>query len=109
MIEFFIAKRYLKAKRRMNFITIISLLSTIGITIGVAALVIVLSVFNGFGSVVTSIMVSFDPHIRISVIDEKGFAKISSVENVLIQTKDITGYYPFVDGKAILLNRKNYE
>ena len=109
MIEFFIAKRYLKAKRRMNFITIISLLSTIGITIGVAALVIVLSVFNGFGSVVTSIMVSFDPHIRISVIEENGFAKISTVENVLSQTKDITGYYPFVDGKAILLNRKNYE
>ncbi len=109
MFEFFIAKRYLKAKHKLNFITIISLLSTIGITIGVAALVIVLSVFNGFGSLVTSLLLSFDPHIRISVIDEKGFLKIGSVEQSIIQNKNLKSYAPFVEGKAILLNRNTYE
>ncbi|MEZ4690151.1 MAG: hypothetical protein R3A12_08180 [Ignavibacteria bacterium] len=45
----FIAKRYLFSKKKFNFITIISLISIIGVTIGVSfALIIVLSVFNGF-------------------------------------------------------------
>jgi lipoprotein-releasing system permease protein len=109
MIEFFVAKRYLRAKHKLNFITIISLLSTLGITIGVAALIIVLSVFNGFGSLVTSIMVSFDPHIRISVTDEKGFAKIDSVRQILSKEENVLSYSPFVEGKAILLNKKSYE
>lgn len=109
MIEFFVAKRYLRAKHKLNFITIISLLSTLGITIGVAALIIVLSVFNGFGLLVTSIMVSFDPHIRISVIDEKGFTKIDSVRQILSKEENVLSYSPFVEGKAILLNKKSYE
>ena len=109
MIEFFIAKRYLKAKHRMNFITIISLLSTIGITIGVAALVIVLSVFNGFGSLVTSILVNFDPHIKISMIDESAGDKLNDLTKILNATNGISSYYAFAEGKAILLNKKNYE
>ena len=109
MIEFFIAKRYLKAKHKMNFITIISLLSTIGITIGVAALVIVLSVFNGFGSLVTSILVNFDPHIKISMIDESAGDKLNDLTKILNATNGISSYYAFAEGKAILLNKKNYE
>lgn len=109
MIEFFIAKRYLRAKHKLNFITIISLLSTLGITIGVAALIIVLSVFNGFGSLVTSIMVSFDPHIRISVKDERGFSQINSLQKIISKTENVSSCSPFVEGKAILLNKKSYE
>jgi lipoprotein-releasing system permease protein len=109
MIELFIARRYLHGKHKLNFISIISILSTLGITIGVAALIIVLSVFNGFGSLVTSLLVSFDPHIRISVIDEKGYSHISEVEKIISQTKDVDHYYPFADGKAILLNNKSYQ
>ena len=65
--ETFIAKRYLVSKHKINFITIISIISVLGITIGVASLIVVLSVFNGFGSLVTSFLVNFDPHIRIEI------------------------------------------
>lgn len=109
MIEFFIAKRYLRAKHKLNFISIISLLSTLGIAIGVAALIIVLSVFNGFGSIVTSILVSFDPHVRISISDEKGFEQIQPLERLLSKTENVKSYSPFVEGKAILLKKKTYE
>lgn len=109
MVELFIAKRYLRAKHKLNFITIISILSTLGITIGVAALVVVLSVFNGFGSLVTSLLVSFDPHIKISVTDENGFAKTNDLEKILRQNNEIKSYSPFVEGKVILLNRRSYE
>src|SRR4249920_1689785 len=64
--EFFLAKRYALTKRSQSFITIISILSAMGIMVGVAALICVLSVFNGFSGVVTGILVNFDPHIRIS-------------------------------------------
>ncbi|NWF89677.1 MAG: ABC transporter permease, partial [Ignavibacteriaceae bacterium] len=57
-LESFIAKRYLLSKHKINFITVISFISIAGITIGVAALIVVLSVFNGFGSLVTSFLVS---------------------------------------------------
>lgn len=68
--EFFIAKRYALSKRREQFITIISALSALGIVVGVAALICVLSVFNGFSRVVTDILVNFDPHIRITALSD---------------------------------------
>lgn len=64
-LERFIARRYLFSKRKINFITIITAISVVGVTIGVAAMIIVLSVFNGFNAKVTAILVNFDPHIRI--------------------------------------------
>ena len=63
--ESFIAKRYLLSKHKINFITIISFISITGITIGVAALIVILSVFNGFGSLVSGFLMNLDPHIRI--------------------------------------------
>ena len=45
------------------------MLSIGGITIGVAALIVVLSVFNGFGSLVKSFLVSFDPDIRVEIVN----------------------------------------
>lgn len=109
MLEFFIAKRYIRSKHKLNFITIISFLSTAGISIGVAALIIVLSVFNGFGSLVTSILISFDPHVRVSIVDESGFTEMPKVEEQLNLLKNVEAYYPFVDGKVVLINRQTFE
>ena len=109
MFEFYIAKRYLKSKHKVNYITIISLISTIGIAIGVAALIVVLSVFNGFGSLVTSILVNFDPHIRISINSEEAYEQIEQLKYELNNNQYITSFTSFVEGKSILLNRKSYE
>ncbi|MEP7236054.1 MAG: ABC transporter permease, partial [Ignavibacteriota bacterium] len=59
--ELFLAKRYALSRRSQSFITIISVLSAVGIMVGVAALICVLAVFNGFAGVVTGILVNFDP------------------------------------------------
>jgi lipoprotein-releasing system permease protein len=64
-VEYFIGRRYPLSKHKINFITIISYLSICGITIGVAALIVVLAVFNGFSSLVSSYLMNFDPHLRI--------------------------------------------
>lgn len=63
----FIARRYAFSKHSLNFITVISGISIAGITIGVAALVIILSVFNGFQALVEKYLIGFDPHVRVSL------------------------------------------
>ncbi len=63
--EYFIAKRYLGAKRKTGFISIITYVSTGGILIGVTALILVLSVMNGFEEEVRSRLIGADAHLRI--------------------------------------------
>ncbi len=109
MFELFIASRYIKSKRRINFITIISFLSTFGITIGTAALIIVLSVFNGFGSLVREILISFDPHVKVFVTDESGYDQTKYTQQLLSESKEIKSFYPYVEGKVIALKSKSYE
>src|SRR3972149_9546796 len=97
--ESYIAQRYLKSKHKLNFITIISFLSIAGITIGVAALIVVLSVFNGFGSLVTSFLINFDPHVRVEIISQE--APSQKVEDQLKQLKEIKYISPYVSGKVL--------
>lgn len=99
--EKFIAKRYLLSKHKINFITIISIISILGITLGVSALIVVLSVFNGFGSLVTSFLMSFDPHLRIEYKVDSNLDDYASIEKVLNQTPDIKAFAPFVSGKVL--------
>jgi lipoprotein-releasing system permease protein len=103
--ETFIAKRYLVSKHKINFITIISFISIAGITVGVAALIVVLSVFNGFGSLVTGYLMSLDPHIRITAISDEGEKEILKLDEMLIKQKEITAYSPFVEGKVLAYNK----
>lgn len=99
--ETFIAKRYLVSKHKVNFITIISLISIAGITIGVAALIVVLSVFNGFGSLVTSFLVSFDPHIRIVAASPQESINLKLVDSLFNDIDEAQGFSPFVSGKVL--------
>lgn len=123
-LSFYIARRYLLGKKSQNAINIISTISVIGISVGTMALVIVLSVFNGFDTVVKSLFSAFDPDIQISVVEGKTFLpgdlpdKIRSLpgveavsevleENVLLlygdkqhiaTVKGVDGFYQDVSG-----------
>ena len=70
----FIARRYFSTQKNSNFVHIISWVSLIGVSIGTAALILVLSVFNGFEDLILSMYNSFDPHIKISVNEGKTFS-----------------------------------
>ncbi len=101
-VELFIASRYLRSKRKIRFINIIGYISIVGITVGVAALLIALSVFNGFSSVVTSVLVGFDPHIRIEKRGNISSVEYQGIEKILKSNIDITAVSPYVSGKAML-------
>lgn len=108
-LEKFIAKRYLISRHKLNFITIISFLSIAGITIGVAALIAVLSVFNGFGSLVTSYLMSLDPHLRIVFKTESNQEFHIQIEEGLKNSADIKSFSPYVSGKVLALSRGKTE
>ena len=77
----FIAKRYLFAKKSHNVINIISAISAIGMAIGTAALIIILSVYNGFDSLVRSMMSSVEPDLMITPSSGKVFVPEGEVYN----------------------------
>ncbi|MFZ4621265.1 MAG: FtsX-like permease family protein [Bacteroidota bacterium] len=103
---FFIAKRYLLAKKETGFITVISLISILGVTIGVAALIVVLSVFNGFNGLVTDILVGFDPHVRVQIKKNAAPTVEQALKEFLGTKNNITGRSAFVSGKGMLISNK---
>jgi lipoprotein-releasing system permease protein len=90
----------------MRFINIIMLVSVVGITVGVAALIIVLSVFNGFNSVVTNVLVGFDPHIRIEAGSGRKIADADSVLLLVQGHPDVAAAAPYIAGKALLVTQR---
>lgn len=98
-LSFFIAKRYLFSKRKRNFINIISGLTLILVSSCTAALIIVLSVFNGLEDLLRSLNQSFDPQLKIEATLGKSFemneallSKIKHTEGVEIVTEVIEDY-----------------
>jgi lipoprotein-releasing system permease protein len=96
-LSFFIAKRYIFTKRNFQFISVITFLSLIGIAIGVAALIIVLSIFNGFQELTKQQFIGFDPHLRILPknadwinLDSINISKIKNISGVNIVTSNIS-------------------
>ena len=106
-LESYIARRYLYGKKRFSFINIISLLATLGIMFGVAALIVVMSVFNGFNGLVTSILQDFDPHIKVERIPRSEGKSEEEVRAILRQRGDVTGMAPFIQRKAMAMARSN--
>ncbi len=71
---FFVARRYILAKKSTNAINLISGISVAGVMIASAALVVVLSVFNGFRDMVASFQTNFDPQLKIVAAEGKTLA-----------------------------------
>lgn len=98
-VPFLIAKRYLFSKRKKNFINYISILSMLGVAFITAALVIVLSVFNGLEDLLHSLNNSFDSEIKIEAKEGKSFEvtdkflqQLQSVKGVQYVTEVIEDY-----------------
>lgn len=91
-----------RQQRRTDFITVISGISILGIKVGVAALICVLAVFNGFNALVTDLLVGFDPHLRIQPTTAPTFDPDPILE-LLQQYPEITAAAPFVSGRSAVL------
>jgi lipoprotein-releasing system permease protein len=100
-----IASRYLRSKRSLNFITLVSLLAIGGVFVGVAALTIVLSVMNGFEDQVQRRIAGTNAHIAVLSADDKPLAVGPELPMAIHATLPEAEVAPFVYGKVMVASR----
>lgn len=104
--ELLLGWRYTKAGRsaqRNSFISFISAASMVGIALGVWALIVVLSVMNGFQKEVRDRMLSVVSHIEIYSLDNQALPDITKLMQSAKQHPEVTGAAPFVSGQSLLV------
>jgi lipoprotein-releasing system permease protein len=99
--ELFVGLRYTRAKRRNHFISVVSAFSILGIAIGVIALIVVLSVMNGFQNEVRNRILGMSAHLIVY----EHFGGMKQWQSVVDQAKthpQVTGAAPFIRGEGLL-------
>ena len=106
-----IARRYLASRRQVSFISVITSISIAGVALGVAALIVVLSVMNGFYDVVRDLLVSLDPHVRIVSAGSEGIAadSIPALSALALAMPHVEEAAAYVEGKALLMHEGQSE
>lgn len=98
--EWLIAKRYVWSKRRHPFVGVLSTISVLGIAVGVAALIVVLAVMNGFDEDLKSRIIGTRAHL---VVEKEGlFDNDEAWMNKLEKTYRLKGVAPYVEGQALV-------
>ena len=97
-----ITLRFLKTKKRDGFINVISTFSFIGISLGVAVLIIVMSVMNGFRNELTNKIIGFNAHVVIKPYEKK--INLSKIKE--LKKNDITNYLLVSNSsEGVLINK----
>ncbi len=100
--SFHIAKRYLFSKKSHNAINIISGISAAGVGVGAMALVCVLSVFNGFETLIADMFSAFDPDLKITLAEGKTFDVNSPEMSEIRKLKSVAYFTEVVEENALL-------
>lgn len=99
--ELFVGLRYTRAKRRNHFISFISLISMVGIALGVAALIVVLSVMNGFQNELRSRILGVAAHVEITASNNL-LSNWRNVANVASRNPEVVASAPYVLAQGML-------
>jgi lipoprotein-releasing system permease protein len=100
--ELFVGLRYLSARRRRGFISFISLISVVGVALGVAVLIVVLSVVNGFEKELRERILSMASHASITGFDAP-LSEWRLVRDVARANPQVAAAAPFVEGQALMI------
>ena len=106
LFEWMVALRYLRARRREGFISVIAGFSFVGIMLGVATLIIVLSVMNGFRKELLDKIVGINGHIFVAGID-KPMTDYVEITDILNKLPGVTLAFPMVEGQALASSPAN--
>ena len=102
--ELLLALRYLRPKR--TFVSIITFISVLGVALGVAVLIIVISVMSGFDHDLREKIIGFEPHMAIHALDKNDRAKpmdnYGDVMRVIAANKNVLDVAPDVSGQVLL-------
>ncbi len=102
---FFIARRYLFSKKSTNAINIISGISVIGVAVATMALVVTLSVFNGFHDLVASFFTNFDPQLKVTPVMGKTVAADDPILTRIKQLPEVDVATETVEDQALVIYR----
>jgi lipoprotein-releasing system permease protein len=97
--ELFLALRYLRPKR--TFVSVITLISILGVALGVAVLIIVISVMSGFDHDLRDKILGFNAHLTVSQ-SGRTMKDYERVENLIAQNQNVLGVSPFVFGPVLI-------
>ena len=106
--ELYIGLRYTRAKKRNHFISFISMISMLGIALGVAALIIVLSVMNGFQKEIRARILGVTPHLQVA--SETGnMQNWEAIEKIVATHPEVDAAAPFISGQGMLSQNENVQ
>ncbi|MFH1681140.1 MAG: ABC transporter permease [Candidatus Eisenbacteria bacterium] len=100
--ELFIARRHLHSQRRFGFIPVISLISVLGVFVGVTALLVVLAVMNGFEGEVKSRIMGTNAHVILLRYGNEPFEPGEELREQILATDGVADLSPFVYTKAMI-------
>jgi lipoprotein-releasing system permease protein len=104
--ELWIAYRYFRARRQEGFISIVSWFSLIGISLGVATLIIVMSVMNGFREELFSRIIGLNGHAELYLNKNSKTINIKNVESILMNFEEVSAVVPIVES-TIMISSNN--
>lgn len=99
--EWMLAARYLRSKRREGFISVISVFSFLGIMLGVATLIVVMAVMNGFRTELLDKILGFSGHATIVANDRSPIVDFNEMTERLLRINGVKTAIPFVEGQAL--------
>src|SRR5215472_3147978 len=99
--ELFVGLRYTRAKRRTHFISFISAISMVGIGLGIAALITVMSVMNGFEKEIRARILGAAAHIQVTA-PQGAIAEWKQVDAEIRKHPEVVASAPFVTGQGLL-------
>ena len=105
--EWMLALRYLRARRREGFISVISLFSFLGILLGVATLIVVMAVLNGFRAELLDKILGFQGHISIYNADLSPISNYADIELKVSKIPGVTRAVALVEGQAMASSLRN--
>lgn len=105
----FIAGRYFRSKKKRNFITVLSIISVVGVAISTMALVAVMSVFNGLEDLIRSLFASFDAELKIEPVKGKSFEVTEEWLNTIRQIEGVGILTEVIEDNALLEYRGNQQ
>src|SRR5512145_1785075 len=100
--EFFISRRYMRAKRKQVFVSIITFISILGIFLGVAALIIVLAVMNGFEEDLRSKILGIRSHIEVTTSMAGPVRNYTVIRQEIDKTPGVLASTPFIYTEAMI-------
>lgn len=105
-LPFFIARKYFLSRKKRSFINFISIISMLGVGIGLSALIIILSVFNGLEDLNRQIFRSFDPDLKITAVSAKSFLPEADLLSSISATEGVDFCTQVYQDKALAKNEK---